>query len=173
MTIGAILAGGQARRFGSDKALAEWRGKALIDHVAATLAPHVDAIVICGRDHPGAASIPDRPYADLGPLGGINAALHHARAHGHAFVLSLPCDTPLIDEALLAALGDAGGSAFLAAMPVIGLWESRHAAALDDMLAGTGSRSIRRWAASIGAAPLELGRPLNINRPEDLHDLPA
>lgn len=173
MMLGAVLAGGQARRFGSDKALAEWRGRALIDHVATALAPHVDALVVCGRDHPGVVSIADRPHADLGPLGGISAALHHARAHGHAFVLSLPCDTPLIDEALLDALAGAGNSAFLAAMPVIGLWESRHADALDRLLAGDGSRSIRSWAESIGAAPLELGRPLNINRREDLDDLPV
>ena len=48
--LGAILAGGQARRFGSDKAQALWRGRRLIDHVADALGSQTTALVVCGRD---------------------------------------------------------------------------------------------------------------------------
>lgn len=81
MTIlGAMLAGGRSRRFGSDKALADIGGKPMIAHVVDALAPQVDSLVIRGRDWPGLARIGDRPGDGLGPLGGgVNAALHRAR----------------------------------------------------------------------------------------------
>ena len=96
--LGAILAGGQARRFGSDKALALLAGRALIDHVAAALGPQVEALVVCGREHQGSTSVPDRPAAGLGPLGGLAGALHYAREHGYDAVVSAPCDTPLLPD---------------------------------------------------------------------------
>ena len=92
--LGAILAGGRSTRFGSDKALATLDGQALIDRVAEALAPQVDALIVVGRSHPGMTCIPDRPAPDLGPLGGIAAALHHAETHGFAQVLTVPCDAP-------------------------------------------------------------------------------
>ena len=42
-TLGAILAGGGSRRFGSDKAAAWLDGRALIDHVAGRVADYLDA----------------------------------------------------------------------------------------------------------------------------------
>ncbi len=80
--LGAILGGGRSSRFGSDKALATLDGRALIDRVAAALAPQVDALIVVGRDHPGLTAVADRPAPDLGPLGGIAGALHYAAAHG-------------------------------------------------------------------------------------------
>src|SRR3990167_7470371 len=86
--LGAILAGGKAQRFGSDKAHALWRGERLIDRFAAALGPQCEDLVVCGREEPGFTSLPDRPEAGLGPLGGLNAALHHARDNGFDAVLA-------------------------------------------------------------------------------------
>ncbi|MBA3896663.1 MAG: NTP transferase domain-containing protein, partial [Sphingomonadaceae bacterium] len=61
MILGAVLAGGASRRFGSDKALAMRDGRPLIAHVVDALATQVDAVVVCGRDWGGLPSIADRP----------------------------------------------------------------------------------------------------------------
>ena len=98
--LGAIIAGGQARRFGSDKAAALVDGRALLDHVADGLRGQVDALVVVGRDWPGMESIADRPGPDQGPLGGICAALHHAQAHEFDAVLTAGCDTLPVPQLL-------------------------------------------------------------------------
>eukprot|EP00611_Tribonema_gayanum_P009759 TRINITY_DN19634_c0_g1_i1.p3 TRINITY_DN19634_c0_g1~~TRINITY_DN19634_c0_g1_i1.p3 ORF type:complete len:108 (-),score=11.69 TRINITY_DN19634_c0_g1_i1:38-361(-) len=82
--LGAILAGGQARRFGSDKAQALYEGARLIDRVAAALAAQCEAVVVCGREEAGFACIPDWPESGLGPLGG------RAPAHPPLVHLALP-----------------------------------------------------------------------------------
>jgi molybdopterin-guanine dinucleotide biosynthesis protein A len=165
--LGAVLAGGRSSRFGSDKALALWRGRPLIAHVVDRLSSIADTVIVCGREHPGVLSIPDRPAAGLGPLGGLNAALHHAAAAGFAQVVTASCDTPQLDDALLAALAGED-DACLAAQPVIGIWRSGHAALLDTCLAEADDRSMRGWAGRIGARTLDLPPPPNVNTPADL-----
>jgi molybdenum cofactor guanylyltransferase len=119
--IGAILAGGSARRFGSDKAAALLDGRALIDHIAAALAHQVDALVVVGRSWPGLTGIDDRPAAGLGPLGGLCGALGHADANGFTHVISHPCDllpVPVWSDAVLAS-----GQAFYAQRHYVsGVW---------------------------------------------------
>ena len=66
--LGAIVAGGRSRRFGSDKARATVEGRTLFDHVVGALSPQVADIVLCGRDWPGFDSLDDRPEPGLGPL---------------------------------------------------------------------------------------------------------
>lgn len=48
--LGAILAGGRSRRFGTDKAVAQWNGAPLLAHCVAALSPQVDHVVLCGRE---------------------------------------------------------------------------------------------------------------------------
>jgi molybdopterin-guanine dinucleotide biosynthesis protein A len=171
MILGAILAGGHSTRFGSDKAHALWNGVPLIDHVAVRLTTVAQAIVVCGRDHDGIPSITDRPGPGLGPLAGLNAALHHARALGLDHVITIPCDTPLLSASLLEALAGGAGDAFLADMPVIGRWRSAAATLLDAHIKADGTRSMRAWAQRIDACPLDHLSPPNINRPTDLEAL--
>ena len=49
MTLGAVLAGGQSSRFGSDKALAVLYGQTLLTRAVATLAQWCDTVVVVGR----------------------------------------------------------------------------------------------------------------------------
>lgn len=166
--LGAILAGGRSSRFGSDKALATLDGRALIDRVIEALAPQVDALVVVGRTHPGIVCIPDRPAPDMGPLGGIAAALHHATEHGFTQVLTVPCDAPFLPAGLREQLS-AALAGYLADLPVVGWWPAAAGTVLDTLLAGGGSRSVRAFADRIGAtgmaAPSEIA---NINTPDDL-----
>jgi molybdopterin-guanine dinucleotide biosynthesis protein A len=171
MILGAVLAGGRATRFGSDKAAALWNGAPLIDHVIGRLTTVVTGIIVCGRVHSGAISVADRPAPDLGPLGGLNAALHHGASNGYDHVITVPCDTPLLDEALLSALRSAEGEAFLAGMPVIGKWRCDGASLLDELLRAGGNRSMRNWTSLRAASPLFHPEPPNINRKADLETL--
>jgi molybdopterin-guanine dinucleotide biosynthesis protein A len=169
--VGAVLAGGRSLRFGSDKAVAVAFGKPLIRHSIDALARVTPEVVVCGRDWPGELCLPDRPAPGLGPLSGLNAALHHARAHEVAWVLSLACDTPAIDPGLLRALAEGDRAQFVAGHPVIGLWPSSAADRLDDWLAVPGDRSMRRWAAAIGASPAFEGAEIpNLNHAHELAD---
>lgn len=160
--LGAVLAGGESRRFGSDKALALLDGRPLIEHAVAALAAQTEAVIVCGRE----GGIPDRPEPGLGPLGGINAAIHEAAARGFDAVLTCGCDVPSLPADLSVRLG---AGAYVAEMPVIGLWPATLGDALDRHLASGGDRSVRGWAAAAGIAAVTLGVPLaNLNTPADL-----
>ena len=122
MRLGAVLAGGAASRFGSDKALAKYRGAPMIDHAAALLRDFADEVVIVGGERDGYPALPDLPAPGLGPLGGVCGALAHAKRHGFDTVLTIPCDTPDLPREALAALLAARAPGFLEALPVAGLW---------------------------------------------------
>lgn len=169
--LGAVLAGGEARRFGSDKALALFEGRPLIDHVIDRLAPQTDGLVVVGRDHGGLTRVEDRPVHGLGPLGAIGGALQWGQAHGFDAVLTVPCDTPLLPLDLAGALAGEG-AAVVAGLPVIGWWPTALCGALDDWLAGDRSRAVRHWAAAVGARAVVLETlPANVNTAADLEGL--
>jgi len=165
--LGAILAGGQARRFGSDKAQALFQGARLIDRVAAALSAQCTAVVVCGREEAGFDCIPDWPEPGLGPLGGLAAALRHAGEAGFSHVLSAGVDAPDLPLDLAATLAGEG-AAIVESQPVVALWPVEAAPMLEGFLAG-GGRSLYRFADHVGARRVSLPATLmNVNRPEDL-----
>jgi len=166
-TLGAILAGGKARRFGSDKAHAVYNGVRLIDRVADALGSQSQALIVCGREEPGFGCIPDQPEPDLGPLGGLNAALQFAEIHGFAHVLSCGVDVPNLPADLLGRLvGE--GAAIVDDQPTVGWWPVSLAADLAEYVEA-GGRALYGFAERIGARRVVLDAPLlNVNRPEDL-----
>lgn len=165
--LGAILAGGKSRRFGSDKAEAPLHGKPLIDHVADALAGQCGTIVLCGRVHGAMTSLADRPGADQGPLGGLAAALHHAGENGFDEVLTAACDNAGLPGDLGARLSPP--PAYVEDQPVIGLWPAHLAPRLDEWMARQDNRSMMAWIEHIGARAVRLPqKPANINSPEDL-----
>ncbi|UZW54174.1 molybdenum cofactor guanylyltransferase [Sphingobium sp. JS3065] len=167
--LGAVLAGGRSSRFGSDKALAMLDGRSLLDHAAAALGRHVEAVVVCGRQVPGMTGLADRPEADMGPLGGLNAALHHAAAQGFDAVLTTGCDVPVYPDGLAEAL-IGKGAAILKGQQLAGFWPASLGTELDAHLAEENNRSIYGWLERVRARIVdrpEFALP-NINRPEDL-----
>lgn len=170
--LGAILAGGESRRFGSAKADAILNGRKLVDHIADALRRDCDGLVICGRTHPQILRLEDRPAAGLGPLGGLCAALIHGRDGGFDAVLSAPCDTPNLPADLLLRLSQSGPAAYVADHPVVGLWPCALADRLLSHLEQNADRSLRGWARTAKAASVELSRPIsNINTRDDLASL--
>lgn len=165
--LGAIIAGGASSRFGSDKACFPVGGRPMLDRVAASLAPQCETLVVCGRVWPGLASLADRPEPGLGPLGGLAAALHHARAHGYGAVLTSGCDIWPVPDDLAQRLSP--GPACILGQPLLGLWPSALAPLLDRRLAETEDRSMRGWIAEAGARRIDPGCVIhNLNRPEDV-----
>ena len=172
--LGAVLAGGQSRRFGSDKALAELDDRPLIAHAAAALEPYVETVAICGRAFGDYVTLPDRPAPGLGPLGGLAAALRHADDHGFDAVLSIGCDVPALPSTLVDALLAVGAPVAARAAPICGLWRASDADRLDRHLAATGDRSVRAWLAACSGQWFEGDILLaNINTPADLAALIA
>ncbi len=167
MILGAVLAGGQATRFGSDKALAAAAGETLLDRAVAQLAVQCDAVVVAGREAAPVPVLADRPRPGMGPLGGIAAALHHASDNGFDAVLTSGVDSPGLPADLAARL--APPPAYLAAQPVVGLWPASAAGTVDAILAGEGRHSLRAFAEALGARAVTLpSDPANINTPADL-----
>jgi molybdopterin-guanine dinucleotide biosynthesis protein A len=165
--LGAIFAGGQARRFGADKAAVTIDEVALIDRVAVALRPQCDAVIVVGREWPGLVSVADAPQPGLGPLGALAGALGFAAAHGYSDVLTAGCDLPDVPAELSALLYP--GPATIAGQPLIGLWPAGLAARLLEHLGRSEDRSMRGWIDACGARRVRYaGTIANINTPADL-----
>jgi len=106
--LAVLLAGGQSRRYGSHKALAEVGGIPMIDRGLATLDRVCPAAVIIANEpqayeRTGRLIRPDtRP--GTGVLGGILSALDWALEEDLEGALVLACDMPFVPAALLAEL---------------------------------------------------------------------
>ena len=165
--LGAILAGGQATRFGSDKAHVIIDGTRLLDAVAHALSQQTDALIVCGREDPAYTCLPDRPEPGLGPLGGLSAALAHAKVNGFDAVLSSGCDAFNLPVDLASNLAGEG-PAIAQSQPVIGLWPAALSGTLDAFLAN-GGRALYGFAERVEARSVQFDPPIaNMNSPEDV-----
>ena len=95
-----ILSGGRATRMnGVDKGLVLLQSKPLIQHVIERLKPQADEILInANRELTqyqalGYPVLQDEVEDFLGPLAGFSLGLQHAK---HDYVLTVPCDSPLL-----------------------------------------------------------------------------
>jgi molybdopterin-guanine dinucleotide biosynthesis protein A len=116
--VGFAAAGGRSRRMGRDKARLPWGDTDLLGHALARLRAVADEVrVLSGPElRHGERGVPVLvdPSADLGPLGGLLAALESASGRA-ALVLAI--DLPLVPAALLAHLR-ARGEGVDAVVPV-------------------------------------------------------
>ncbi len=169
--LGAVIAGGQSIRFGSDKADARLAGRRLIDHAIDGLARQTGQIVICGRYEPDYPCLADRPAPGLGPLGGLAAALHFATGLGFTGVLTSACDTPLVPGDLAQRLvGEE--PAIVAGQPLFGYWHASLTGALDSFLLDPANRAVGKWASFACARRVQYSSELpNINTVAALDEL--
>ena len=168
MILGVVLAGGQSTRFGSDKAMAELGGRTLLARAFDTLSGFCEMVIVAGRERgPGHHCVPDWPHDNMGPLGGIAAALRFARDEGYTSVLSCGVDSVNLPENLLELLSPA--PAFLASQPVVGHWPTGAVDGLETLLLAEGKHSMLAFAGAIGATAVKIDAvPANINTPADL-----
>ncbi|WP_449371010.1 molybdenum cofactor guanylyltransferase MobA [Thiomonas sp.] len=186
---GLILAGGRGSRMGGvDKGLQPWRGQPLARQVLRRLEPQVGAVLLNANRHVevyrgwGLPVVTDAaPHDYSGPLAGFLAGL---KACVTPYLLTAPCDSPLlpVDLAarLSAALLDACARIALPRaagrlQPVFCLMQS---SLRDDLSAylQSGGRKIELWTAQHPSAIVDFDDARafeNINTLDDLQRLDA
>lgn len=147
--LGAIIAGGKSTRFGSDKAAAMLNGRPLIEHVADGLRRQVDTLIVCGRAWPGMECIADHPFPDMGPLGGLNAALRYARQNGFDEVVTAGCDVVPVAQFPMERPDDR--AVYIDGHYLFGVWPVALAARLEQHLRNQDNLSMRGWIDATGA----------------------
>ncbi|MEZ5583204.1 MAG: molybdenum cofactor guanylyltransferase MobA [Candidatus Competibacteraceae bacterium] len=188
-TTGVVLAGGRAQRMGGqDKGLLLLAGQPMVAHVIRLLRPQVGELLINANRHApayrqlGCAVVSDANDHFLGPLAGMLAAL---RATTNPYVLSAPCDSPLLPadyaRRMHAALQQQHAELCVAhdghrLQPVFALLSQSLGDSLSAYLEA-GERKIDRWFARHRMATVDFAdHPemfRNINTPEELAALEA
>ena len=195
---GLVLAGGLGTRMGnSDKGMLPLHGQPLARHVLQRLAPQVGQLAISANAHAedyarfGLPVWPDLLPGQLGPLAGLHSGMRHA---GTPYLLTVPCDSPLLPPdlavRLAACLSENGadlaiavteemdpatGSAVRRPHPVFCLVKTSALPQLEAYLAA-GERRMRTWHGPLKLAEVlfqEHGAFGNVNTPEDLAALQA
>src|SRR5687768_2197395 len=89
---GFVLAGGKSSRMGRDKALLDWHGNTLLQHMMDLVSSVAGQVHVAGRD-----PLPDR-LPDHGPLSGIATALETS---GTNAILVVAVDLPFLSTEFL------------------------------------------------------------------------
>ena len=128
-----VLAGGQARRFGSDKLVADLAGRPVLDHALAAVGS-ADRVIVVGPRR--ATLLPVRWTREEppggGPVAGLAAGLGLVRAP-HVLVLAgdMTASGPAIASLLQHAAGVGGSRVFVAVapdgrlQPLLALWPTQ------------------------------------------------
>lgn len=186
---GLVLAGGQARRMGGDdKGLVPVAGRPMVEHVIGALRPQVGPILIsANRNLERYARYGYRVIADdlggyQGPLAGVAAALGQCMSE---FLVTVPCDAPLLPPDLVARLLAARGAGDADAavvhdgqrvQPVFLLLHSRVAPSLAAYLE-SGGRRVDAWLGQLRTAVADFSDEaaafINVNDPDERRAMEA
>ncbi len=186
---GLVLAGGLARRMGGqDKGLVELLGRPMIEYVLDALTPQVGQVLINANRNLdryaafGHPVVPDTLDGFLGPLAGVLAGLRSLETE---FLLTVPCDAPLVAHDLARRMHeaciDAQADVAVATdgrrqQPVFLLLHARVAPGLESYLAA-GGRKIDTWFQQLNLAEADLSDApdtfVNVNDPDERQRLEA
>lgn len=186
---GVVLAGGRGSRMGGlDKGLLPFRGRPMVEYAVSALrqvAGHV--LISANRSHADYARFGCPVVADghedfQGPLAGFLAAMRAAQT---PYVVSVPCDSPLLDGNSLARMWrtlEAQDAEICVAHdgsrlhPVFALADVSLAPDLSAYLLG-GGRKVETWLRRHRLALADFSDCpnmfANINSPEDLERMEA
>src|SRR5712692_8592008 len=99
---GIVLAGGQSRRMGRDKAFIDFEGAPIVRHVLDRIKKLCAEVIIVTNNADAYTQFGTRivgdVYAGKGSLGGIFSGLQSAREE---YALAVACDMPFLNEGLL------------------------------------------------------------------------
>ena len=178
---GLVLAGGESRRMGVDKAALDYDGRAQLEVAYETVSRHCDRAWISVRAtqarDPLRAALPRIVDGSLGqgPIAGIAAA---QAGHPEAAWLVVACDLPFLDDTtldlLVAARGRGPVTAFRSAHdglpePLCAIYEPETREAILAFIE-SGRHCPRKFILSTGAPLLDLPHAAaldNVNTPEE------
>lgn len=184
MTVdGFVLAGGESRRFGQDKALFRLLGTTLVEGAIATLSDAGCERVVALHRRPSDLSFLDCEVATdhgggRGPLDGVHTALMLSRS---PFIITLPVDQPFVtshvlrqllavasadsDVDLVSIVDDLGSHHHLTAV-----WRTNTSRSVVDEHVLRGESSPRRVLENLRCRWVEVPAATmhNLNRPEDV-----
>ena len=185
-----VLAGGESRRMGRDKALVPIGGRPLVVWTVERLAPQCGPLAISRHDgrlggiELGLPLLAAGDPGRAGPLAGLLAGLDWAASSGHeaGHAVTVAVDSPFLPGdfvARLTAARDAGGAEAAVASsggrrhPVAALWPVRARHALRAALLGEGLRRVGlfldRYGPAVADWPTAPFDPfMNLNAPEDV-----
>ncbi len=172
-----VLAGGKARRFGSDKSLAEVDGRTLLQRAVDAVAG-ARRIVVVGEeraDIEGITWTQESPPGG-GPAAGLAAGLAVLGMEAEPLVAVVASDLPLIDADAVARLFDAAAGKDGAASedpegrvnPLLGVYRTRRlkeALSASPSLAGV---ALTRALSALDLASVQLDAAVDADTPEEL-----
>jgi molybdopterin-guanine dinucleotide biosynthesis protein A len=179
---GLVLAGGESRRMGRDKALLDYHGQPQLEWAWRLLSRHCERAFVSVRAAHASdgvrAALPQIVDGELGagPIAGIAAA---QAAHPDAAWLVVACDLPFLGDALLAHLLAHRGTQSITAYrsahdglpePLCAIYEPSTRPAILAAIAA-GRFCPRKLILGSGVPLLELPEATaldNVNTPEDL-----
>jgi molybdenum cofactor guanylyltransferase len=185
--VGLVLAGGESRRMGRDKAALEFAGQSQLERTMELLARHLPEVFVSVRDSqrhdplrarfPQVIDAPAPADSELaGPIAGVLGAF--ALRPDHAWLV-VACDLPLLDDAAVSSLlagrdPTAVATAYASAHdglpePLCAIWEPAAASKLAAHAVG-GNRCPRKFLLRNGAAllPARESVSVNVNTPAEL-----
>ncbi|TDL80272.1 molybdenum cofactor guanylyltransferase [Peribacillus frigoritolerans] len=182
---GIVLAGGQSRRFGSDKALETYEESTFLDVALKELKAVTETVAVIGRTNHSNENVQfygdSAKYKGMGPLAGLYTAMKKVQADWY---LVLACDMPLIDQEILAVLQSGINEKQAAVIPVIHgkchpLCALYHCSAFSMIERLLDQKQLKMMTLLDQLNPVYLdesnfknpGRFANINRREDLRIL--
>lgn len=182
----AILAGGRSKRFGSNKALALYRGQRLIDVIIKKLSAQTSGTIVINAPSPEPYGLisyefaPDLVTKDIGPLAGLHAVLSWAKQNKLHSVITTPVDTPTLPDSFVDRLVSSGPPSIATyngqIHPLHGIWPVAQAELLDLTIAN-GMRAVREWTSVCGAKECAFPKTesidpfFNVNTPNELNFL--
>lgn len=150
---GAILAGGQNRRYGAHKALAQVAGQPILSRVVNALGAVLPDLILVANEPEiyAPAGLPMRSDArpGTGALGGVYTALLWAREAERPGILAVACDMPFLSPALLARLLEVAASGGAGGVMATGSTTASGAVGLPDVVvpASEGPRGVEPLCA--------------------------
>lgn len=180
-----ILAGGESRRMGQDKASLWLGGQTLLEHVIGTVQPLFAEVLVSVREPRADCTLPqvcDDPQ-HAGPLAGLAAGLAHSQA---AWVFVVACDMPLISSQLIEFIGKFrdGCDAVVPVVqgfsqPMLAFYRVSILSELRALQAGSGKKSMAALLAKLNVRYVheseiqvaDLHRFFDLDTPQDVASL--
>jgi molybdopterin-guanine dinucleotide biosynthesis protein A len=175
-----LLAGGQSRRFGQNKALFVFAGKAIIERIIAAIPPAQKIFIVTNSPaayaHLTLPTLPDH-YLNRGPLAGIHAGLSHSSEEWNFF---LACDFPCLQSSTIAEILAAPREAQVilptirgAWQPLCALWSKSALPIVETALRNheLQVRAVLKKMILYFVSPHDPETLFNLNTPEDLSKL--